>query len=203
MFASLWAQRCEENLAPWLAKVPPLELPELLRLVSFCHRYCIPKRSCFFRLDWAYFCWNWKHCSEVIFKYVNSTVGPIFNEKVAEKWNLWDLWIVHPCTVHSWLGQIARLEPKKKKEKKEEKTQGKTQTWDSAQSKCSPCLLLQRHTQLFYSSCVYGHQSWWVTANPYCPLSCYWDVGLQIWKWDFAKSFLVPAYRRFWKVSIS
>ena len=47
---------------------------------------------------------------------------------------------------------------------------------------------------------VYGHQSWWVTANPYCPLPCYWDVGLQIWKWDFAKSFLVPAYRRFWKV---
>ena len=26
-----------------------------------------------------------KHCSKIIFKYVNSTVGPIFNEKVAEK----------------------------------------------------------------------------------------------------------------------
>ena len=33
--------------------------------------------------------WNWKHCSEIIFKCVNSIVGPIFNEKVAEKWNLW------------------------------------------------------------------------------------------------------------------
>ena len=33
--------------------------------------------------------WNWKHCNKIIFKYVNSIVGPIFNEKVAEKWNLW------------------------------------------------------------------------------------------------------------------
>ena len=30
-----------------------------------------------------------KYCSKIIFKCVNSTVGPIFNEKVAEKWNLW------------------------------------------------------------------------------------------------------------------
>ena len=30
-----------------------------------------------------------KHCSKIIFKCVNSTVRPIFNEKVAEKWNLW------------------------------------------------------------------------------------------------------------------
>ena len=51
------------------------------------------------RLDWAYFCWhwnwNWKHCSKIIFKYVNSIVGPIFKEKVAEKWNLW---IREQCT---------------------------------------------------------------------------------------------------------
>ena len=32
---------------------------------------------------------NWKHCSKIIFKYINSAVRPIFNEKVAEKWNLW------------------------------------------------------------------------------------------------------------------
>ena len=32
---------------------------------------------------------NWKHCTKIIFKYVNSAVRPIFNEKVAEKWNLW------------------------------------------------------------------------------------------------------------------
>ena len=41
------------------------------------------------------FCWNWKlktenwkHCSKIIFKCVNSTVRPIFNEKIVEKWNL-------------------------------------------------------------------------------------------------------------------
>ena len=36
-------------------------------------------------LDWAYFCWNWKHCSEIIFKCVNSVVGPIFNKKKLMK----------------------------------------------------------------------------------------------------------------------
>ena len=42
-------------------------------------------------LDITYFAEteNWKHCNKIIFKYVNSTVGPIFNEKIAEKWNLW------------------------------------------------------------------------------------------------------------------
>ena len=33
--------------------------------------------------------WNWKHCNEVFFKCVNSIVGPIFNKKNCEKWNLW------------------------------------------------------------------------------------------------------------------
>ena len=32
---------------------------------------------------------NWKYCSKIIFKCVNSTVGPIFNEKIDKKWNLW------------------------------------------------------------------------------------------------------------------
>ena len=41
------------------------------------------------RLDTAYFAKNWKHCSKIIFKYVNSVVESIFNEKVAEKWDLW------------------------------------------------------------------------------------------------------------------
>ena len=37
-------------------------------------------------LDWTYCCWNWKlktenwkHCSKIIFKCVNSNVRPIFN----------------------------------------------------------------------------------------------------------------------------
>ena len=41
-------------------------------------------------LEWAYFCWNWKHCSQIIFKCVNSIVRLIFNKKVAKKCNLWD-----------------------------------------------------------------------------------------------------------------
>ena len=47
--------------------------------------------TCRVHLDWAYCCWklktenwklkieNWKHCSKIIFKCVNSNVGPIFN----------------------------------------------------------------------------------------------------------------------------
>ena len=67
------------------------------------------------RLDWAYFCWNWKYCNEIIFKCMNSIVGSLFNKKVTEKWNLWNPWTVHQCTVHGWLGQIVRLEQKKEK----------------------------------------------------------------------------------------
>ena len=33
------------------------------------------------------YCWN--YCSKIIFKYVNNTEGPIFNEKIDKKWNLW------------------------------------------------------------------------------------------------------------------
>ena len=32
---------------------------------------------------------NWKHCNKTIFKYVNSNVRLIFNEKIVEKWSLW------------------------------------------------------------------------------------------------------------------
>ena len=33
------------------------------------------------------YCWN--HYSKIIFKCVNSAIGPIFNEKIDKKWNLW------------------------------------------------------------------------------------------------------------------
>ena len=46
-------------------------------------------------LDTAYFVEKWKHCSKIIFKYVNSVVRPIFNESFVEKRGLWVLWIVH------------------------------------------------------------------------------------------------------------
>ena len=43
------------------------------------------------RLDRTYFAEkkteNWKHCSKINFKCVNSVVRLIFNEKVAEKWS--------------------------------------------------------------------------------------------------------------------
>ena len=35
------------------------------------------------------FCWNWKYCSKIIFKCVNSMVKLIFNEKVTENGCLW------------------------------------------------------------------------------------------------------------------
>ena len=68
-----------------------------------------------------------KHCSKIIFKCVNSTVRPIFNEKVNEKSSLWDLWIVHGSTVHGrkvkklWLG-------KEKKNLKRKHASGKHKT---------------------------------------------------------------------------
>ena len=63
--------------------------------------------------------WNWKHCSEIIFKCVNSVVGPIFNKKVAKKCNLWD-----PEQYTYALFTVDKVNycglRKKKKEKKEE-----------------------------------------------------------------------------------
>ena len=54
---------------------------------NFYRSLLVTYRVC---LDWVYFCWNWKYCSEIIFKRVNSAVGPILNKKVVKKCNLWD-----------------------------------------------------------------------------------------------------------------
>ena len=48
-----------------------------------------------------------KYCSKIIFKCVNSIVGPIFNEKVAEKWNLWVREQYTICC--DWLKQIGKV----------------------------------------------------------------------------------------------
>ena len=69
--------------------------------------------------------WNWKlktekYCSIIIFKCVNSTVRPIFNEKVAEKCSLWDPWIVHENTVHG--RKVKKLRIGKKKNNSETRT---------------------------------------------------------------------------------
>ena len=58
---------------------------------------------------------NWKHCCKIIFKCVNSVVWPIFNEKVAKKWSLWDLWTMHGCTVHRRIVKSCGLKKKKGK----------------------------------------------------------------------------------------
>ena len=47
------------------------------------------------RLDTAYFAENWKHCNKIIFKYVNSIMRPIFNEKVVKSEVYGILWTVH------------------------------------------------------------------------------------------------------------
>ena len=57
---------------------------------------------------------NWKHCSKIIFKCVNSTVRPIFNKKVVKNWYLWVPWTIYGCTVHAE-SQYSQLKKKKKK----------------------------------------------------------------------------------------
>ena len=84
------------------------------------------------------YCWN--HCSKIIFKCVNSIVRPIFNEKVAKKWNLWihKQYIMHCLQQKSQHLRLLFIEqylnsnrvlPKRVKKKKKRKTQLlKTQT---------------------------------------------------------------------------
>ena len=58
---------------------------------------------------------NWKHCNKIIFKCVNSTVRPIFNEKIAEKWSLW---VYEQCTDALFTEDLVNNYGWKKKEKK-------------------------------------------------------------------------------------
>ena len=83
------------------------------------------------------YCWN--HCSKIIFKCVNSTRGPIFNEKVAKKWNLWvhKQYIMHClrrkvnicgyCSLNSTWTVTAFCQNAWKKKKKKK---SQTQTWE-------------------------------------------------------------------------
>ena len=86
------------------------------------------------------YCWN--HCSKIIFKCVNSTVGPIFNEKVAKKWDLWvyEQYIMHCLRQKSQHLRLLFIEqymngnrvlPKrvKKKKKKNAKRKRGRKTW--------------------------------------------------------------------------
>ena len=79
-----------------------------------------------------------KHCNKIIFKYVNSTVEPIFNEKVDKKWYLWvreqctnALFTVEKVSLYGW-------KQKKEKRKKKDWNTFCAQTWtQNAQTKHS------------------------------------------------------------------
>ena len=76
-------------------------------------------------LDRTYFAEteNRKHCNKIIFKCMNSAVGPIFNEKVTEKWNLW----VHKqCTDTLFKDKKSTSAATKKKKK----------GWNALKAKC-------------------------------------------------------------------
>ena len=89
---------------------------------------------------------NKKHCNKIIFKCVNSAVGPIFNIFFWIKWLL-VLWTVHfvSCTVNpcAWTVQLLFIRAKKKKKK-----------WNS---KCrrvmSPIQMARCHVNFFNGSC--------------------------------------------------
>ena len=88
-----------------------------VQIPLFYYNYWIINKYIRVRLDTTYFCWNWKHCSKIIFKCENSTVRPIFNENVVKKWSLWDLWTMHECTIHKRKVKCCGLKKKKKKKK--------------------------------------------------------------------------------------
>ena len=77
-------------------------------------------------MDTAYYCWNWKYYSKIIFKYVNSAVGPIFNEKVVKKYNLWDPWTVQ-CINTLFTVDLSTIVGWKKNKKREKNTNYKMQ----------------------------------------------------------------------------
>ena len=66
-------------------------------------------------LDITYFAKNWKHCSKIIFKYVNSVVNFIFNENFVEKRGLWVPWTMHRTHWKSWNTLLTKKKKKKKK----------------------------------------------------------------------------------------
>ena len=75
---------------------------------------------------YSLFCWklkieNWKYCSKIIFKCVNSAVWPIFNEKVAENWIVWVPWTMHRTHWYTLFTEEMSTIAAKKKEKKNAK----------------------------------------------------------------------------------
>ena len=104
------------------------------------------------------YCWN--HCSKIIFKCVNNTVGPIFNEKIDKKWNLWvrkqctdvlftENWSKVVATVHvPYINSSRKWGENAWKQKKKKKN--KTQTWFMKRESTQRHNLLKRFVLVVY-----------------------------------------------------
>ena len=118
---------------------------------------------------------------------MNSAVGPIFNEKVAEKWYLWDCEQccgTHWCDKNDKKVEKVRLlfmnssrcpllqltKKKKKKKEEEEKMQHKTQTWDSLLSKQPHSIVNSYCVKLKYYEI---HTHIYKRNNKSSPIICY------------------------------
>ena len=80
------------------------------------------------------YCWN--HCSKIIFKCINSTVGPIFNEKIDKKWNLWvreqctDALFTKKVNICGYCSLNSSHTPPKTRENKKNKIKSKRGLWN-------------------------------------------------------------------------
>ena len=107
------------------------------------------------------YCWN--YCSKIIFKCVNSTVGPIFNEKIDKKWNLWvrkqyirvlftENWSNVAATVHvPYMNSSRKWEEnawkkKKRKKKKRKKEREKRSNWNAGNANPNTHLIFINRT---------------------------------------------------------
>ena len=77
-----------------------------------------------------------KYCSKIIFKCVNNIMGPIFNEKIAEKWGSCDWKVTEKVTVYALFTLQSQQSWLKKK-------MLKTQTWTLGSAK----RVFQTHTK--------------------------------------------------------
>ena len=92
-------------------------------------------------LDTTYFTEKWKYCSKIIFKCVNSAMGPIFNESFVEKRNFWVPWTVHET---QWKALKCASQWKKKHE-----------TLDTRRGRVSKCTLKQaKHTKILHKDYI-------------------------------------------------
>ena len=137
------------------------------------------------------YCWN--HCSKIIFKCVNSTVGPIFNEKVAKKWNLWvhkqymitvccrKVNIYGYCLLNSTWTVTAFCQNAWKKKKKEQKRE--TQTGSKRRRVSKLALSVQPIGHHF------GHLPW---KGGFLPIEFFWTSFL-----FFFQFFELPSFFKF------